>query len=319
MNYQKKKSFILLGGGHILVAVCNFLKNKKNEFLVFTSKEKLKSNIINQKFTLEMYLNNHKIKYNIISKSKDLSKKKFKKYFTNDYNIIGFSISLDFIIKKSEIQLFNDNLYNIHGSFLPDMRGAGGFTWNILMHKYTSGVSVHKINSKIDDGDILLQNKYVFPINIRNSLLKMQKFAAIKENKMGKDFIKMILNRKKMRLRKQSNEISSSWRKLNTFKDAWINWNWNVKDILTFIQAFSEPYCGASSIINNKRIFILEAKIFKSKIKFHPFQYGMIYKIDQGSLYVACNEGILKILKYNFSTYNKKIDFLLNKQFINKK
>ena len=34
------------------------------------------------------------------------------------------------------------------------------------MQKYTSGVTVHKINTNIDEGDIILQKKYVFPITL---------------------------------------------------------------------------------------------------------------------------------------------------------
>ena len=126
----------------------------------------------------------------------------------------------------------------------------------------------------------------------------------------------MLLENKKMKLQKQSNKMSNSWRKLDTYNDAWINWNWEVKDISTFIKAFSEPHCGASTVINkNQRLFITKASVLKSKVKFHPFQYGMIFRIDNGCLYVACNKGILKILDFKFEKGKKTINFFLNKKF----
>ena len=314
MKFNNK--FILFGGLHMMVEISNILMKNKIDFIVFTTERHLKSNILKNNFNLKNYFDKKKIKYFKLIRINDLYKSKYRKHFTK--KMIGLSLSSDHIFTQKEINFFDSKLYNIHGSYLPDMRGAGGFTWNILMQKYTSGVTVHKINTNIDEGDIILQKKYVFPINIRNSLEKMQKFASIKENKMAKQFVKMILNKKKMISKKQSNNLSSSWGRLNTYKDAWINWNWEIKDILTFIEAFSKPYCGASTIIENKRIFIFKAKILKSKLKFHPFQYGMVFKIDKNSLYVACNKGILKILDYKFSSSKKKHDFFLNKKFINK-
>jgi len=298
-----------------MVEVSNVLLKNKIDFVVFTTERHLRSRVLKYNFNLKNYFDKKRIKYFKLLKINELYKNKYKKHFTK--NMIGLSLSSDHIFTQKEINFFDSKLYNIHGSYLPDMRGAGGFTWNILMQRFTSGVTVHKINTYIDDGDIILQKKYVFPRNIRNSLENMQKFASIKENKMAKEFVTMILNKKKMKSKKQSNTISNSWSRLNTYKDAWIDWNWEVKDILTFIQAFSKPYCGASSIIENKRIFIFKAKMLKSKLKFHPFQYGMIFKIDKDYLYVACNKGILKILDYKFSSSKKKIDFFLHKKFIN--
>ena len=62
--------------------------------------------------------------------------------------------------------------------------------------------------------------------------------------------------------------------------NGWINWySWNTDEILRFISAFDHPYVGASSMINNKRIYIKNAHLVK-KSKFHPFQNGLICKIN---------------------------------------
>tara|TARA_Y100001970_G_C14190719_1_gene835205 strand:- start:975 stop:1877 length:903 start_codon:yes stop_codon:yes gene_type:complete len=299
----------------MMVEISNILTKNKIDFVVFTSERHLKSNI-SSNINLKKYFDKKGIKYFKLIKINDLHEIKYKKYFNK--GVIGLSLSSDHIFTQKEINLFDSKLYNIHASNLPDMRGAGGFTWNILMQKFTGGVTLHKISKKIDEGDIILQKKYVFPKNTRNSLKKMKKFSISLENKMVKEFVKMILNKKKMKSKKQSNKLSISWGKLNTYKDAWIDWNWDVKDILIFIQAFSKPYCGASTIIANKRVFISKATILKTKLRFHPFQYGMIFKIDNKSLYVACNNGILKISDYKIAAPKKKINYFLNKKFINK-
>ena len=57
---------------------------------------------------------------------------------------------------------------------------------------------------------------------------------------------------------------------------------------------------------------VSEGEITKSKIKFHPFQYGLIYKIIKNEIYVAAkNYGIIFDIN-NFK--NKK--GLLGKDFI---
>ena len=77
--------------------------------------------------------------------------------------------------------------------------------------------------------------------------------------------------------------------------NGWINWyTWNTDEIIRFISAFDDPYDGASSMIDNNRIYIKNAKLVK-KSKFHPFQNGLICKINNKTYNVITINGIIKI------------------------
>ena len=66
--------------------------------------------------------------------------------------------------------------------YLPDMKGGGGWTWLMLMNKYDAGNSIHKINEYIDGGDIIVQEKYIFPKNTEHLLkqcIHMERLSKI--------------------------------------------------------------------------------------------------------------------------------------------
>ena len=89
----------------------------------------------------------------------------------------------------------------------------------------------------------------------------------------------------------ENNKNSSYWPRINTKKHGWINWSWNASDIVDFIHSFSVPYPGAATLLNNKIVRFKKAKLAKSKLKFHPFQFGLIYRKVSNEIYVATKKG----------------------------
>ena len=50
---------------------------------------------------------------------------------------------------------------NLHASLLPDYRGAAPINWCLINNEKFTGVSIIKINEKIDYGKILMQEKVI--------------------------------------------------------------------------------------------------------------------------------------------------------------
>ena len=94
---------------------------------------------------------------------------------------------------------------------------------------------------------------------------------------------------------------------LNRKKNGWIDWHWNSNQIVIFIKTFSKPYNGAKTFLGKKIIKLTTAKLAKSKYNFHPFQSGLIYKIDKLDVYVACQKGGIILNKKNFSSIGTKL------------
>ncbi|MBM4013242.1 MAG: hypothetical protein FJ275_09455 [Planctomycetes bacterium] len=59
-------------------------------------------------------------------------------------------------------------MVNLHSEVLPAFQGASAVIWPIYENVAETGFTIHQVNRKIDDGDILLQEKW--PIIFRDSL-----------------------------------------------------------------------------------------------------------------------------------------------------
>jgi len=87
--------------------------------------------------------------------------------------------------------------------------------------------------------------------------------------------------------------------RLHTATQAYIDWSWDVEHIYRYILAFSEPYQGAKSYINGRKVYLYDAYVDKKVVHTHPYKYGIIFSIDDDNLKIACNGGSLVVSKYN--------------------
>ena len=79
------------------------------------------------------------------------------KNFNSDLLI---SVSYDQIFKKKIIESFDLGIINCHCGALPYYRGRSPINWAIINGEKSFGVTVHYVNEKIDQGDIIVQKKY---------------------------------------------------------------------------------------------------------------------------------------------------------------
>jgi methionyl-tRNA formyltransferase len=315
IKFSNIDNFIVFGGGELIIDICSFLLKNKKKITVISSIKQIKEKIFFTNQSIKNFCIKNKIKFIILKNLNDYSKWTFlvnKKTF-------GISHSCKWIFRESEIDLFQGKLINIHYSNLPSFRGGGGLTWNILTQNFNSGTTIHLIDKKIDSGFSIISKKFSFPKNIRNSLIKMQRFSIKFHKKIIKYFLINIIKEKSFEIKKIENNFKSFyWPRLKTKKNAWINWSWPAKNIVNFINAFSYPYEGAATYFNKKIIRIHKARLFKENLIFHPFQYGLIYRVLKGEAYIAAkNKSIIVDLKYlrlknvigkRFYTPNNKLE-----------
>ena len=73
-------------------------------------------------------------------------------------NLVFFSLEYDKIINPEKFR--SNQLFNIHFSKLPAYKGMYTSAWPILNAEKTTGVTLHKIDKRIDGGDILDQLEF---------------------------------------------------------------------------------------------------------------------------------------------------------------
>lgn len=80
---------------------------------------------------------------------------------------IGISLGNSFI-SRSVFTIPRLGMINIHGEVLPQYQNAQSVIWQLYNGSSETGLTIHKINSKIDQGDILYTEK--FPITFLSDL-----------------------------------------------------------------------------------------------------------------------------------------------------
>jgi methionyl-tRNA formyltransferase len=132
----------------------------------------------------------------------DISRSNQLKTFKNAQDLIentdtifayGFTIRYNEILKPILIDRFKYGVINMHGGPLPEYKGSANHIFAILNKENEFGVTIHYINEKIDEGNIIIVEK--FPIEMDDtgySLLEKTKkhgFYALKKiiNKIKDD------------------------------------------------------------------------------------------------------------------------------------
>lgn len=67
-----------------------------------------------------------------------------------------------YIIPQSVIEIFGGMVCNLHPSFLPYNRGDQPLLW-AAVEGTPYGVTLHKVNEKFDEGDIISQSRFLLP------------------------------------------------------------------------------------------------------------------------------------------------------------
>lgn len=92
--------------------------------------------------------------------------------FIKDKNPVGLSASFPHLFPSSLIKLFDNKLYNLHPSLLPQYRNVAPGPYAIAMGDTVTGISLFPIGIGIDNGQLVGQQKEVIlPADTTSTLL----------------------------------------------------------------------------------------------------------------------------------------------------
>jgi len=274
---------VLLGGGQLLRDLSLWAISEDVPLKVITSPRHALEN--NDGTILSEFLVNNKISHSIVEKITDTYILSFLEN-TSDYFYL--SLGAAWIFKNNMIKrLFNNRLFNLHGTRLPQNRGGGGFSWQIMMGNRFGFCVLHQVDGGVDTGDIIAADEFIYPTHARIP----QDYENIYIQKNYDFVIKFI---KKLRTAsqvfrpiRQSEWFSTYWPRLNTDLNGYIDWNLNNDELERFICAFDSPYKGASTFLNNRRVYLKKVSISSQDGNFHSYQRGLIYRKTHNWLCVA--------------------------------
>ncbi|MDR1012409.1 MAG: methionyl-tRNA formyltransferase [Coxiellaceae bacterium] len=210
---------------------------------------------------------------------------------------------------------------NIHPSLLPRWRGAAPIQRAIMAGDTMTGVTIMKINSGLDTGDIYKQ-KIIRITSTDTTETLSQKTATI-----GAELLITVLTEiacRRANLVPQNNKHTITYANKITKNDGEIIWQKSALELEKMIRAFI-PWPIAYFKYKDKCIRIWQAKALSTNTDSNNFQAGTIIKVNTDSINVITGNGILALLKIQLP--GKKImmikdilnanqrDFVIGKQF----
>jgi len=188
------------------------------------------------------------------------------------------------LIPKKYLDLNKNNFINIHASILPKLRGAAPIQRSIMNLDKETGISIMKINDKLDSGDVskvfklkILENENAQSLSERLSTLASEKILNIIDDILDGNAI----------FKKQDDQNATYANKIDK-SEGKINWNEEVEKIIGKINGLY-PSPGAWFSFNGERHKILKAIPQGSN--------GNPGYVLNESLEVACGKNSLKILE----------------------
>ena len=213
---------------------------------------------------------------------------------------IAIVVAYGQILPEEILRLSKKGFINIHASLLPKWRGAAPIQRSLINMDKNTGVSIMKINKKLDEGPVC--NKYQINIleneNAKSLSERLSKLASEKiiEN------IKEILD-EKIKFNEQDHNQATYAKKIEK-SEGKINWNDPAEKILAKINGlYSNP--GAWFKFQDQRYKILKAKLSKKS--------GKIGEIIDKNLTICCGLNSIEIIEIQREGKKSQLieDFLL--------
>ncbi len=205
-------------------------------------------------------------------------------YFKNlDLDLV-IIVAYGIIIPKEFLSLSNKGFINLHASILPKWRGAAPIQRSIMSQDKETGISVMKINEKLDEGDI----SHIFKIDIKeneNAESLSERLSTLASEKIS-EVIDSIMD-KEVNFKPQDHSQATYAEKIKK-AEGLIDWKDNAQKIIGKINGLF-PFPGGYFMYKGERY-----KILKAQISFNKDQPGKVLSND---LEISCGENSIKILE----------------------
>ncbi len=273
---------VFMGTPEFSIPALKVLKQSKHRIVcVYTQPPKKKSR--GQKIL--------KTAVHVFSENEGIKVKTNKLSDENEYkNFIKLNPDLVVVVAYGQIipdiYLNNPDLIflNLHASLLPKWRGAAPIERAILNKDKETGISIMKIEKKLDAGPFIKQ--VTVKIYKETTSGELNKKLSVLGAQALKESIELI-SMNKVNFNQQNEKDATYAKKIDKIETR-INWKDKAENIIAKINAFN-PKPGAWFLFKNERIKILKAKEINQK--------GGEGKVLDDKLTVGCSANAIQILK----------------------
>ncbi|PUE63763.1 methionyl-tRNA formyltransferase [Arcobacter caeni] len=203
------------------------------------------------------------------------------------------------LIPKTILDTFSIGAIGVHGSanFLPYGRGRSPLNWSLIEGRKRFIMHLFLMKAGADDGDVFDYEQ--FDINEFDTIKTLYyKNSIVTKRMLLRSIPKLLIGN----INVWTQNGKPKYYPKRTKEDGEILWTeWNVDTIFNFIRALTQPYPGAYSYINNKKLVIWESQIFDRSIKYKDSLYGEIVEVfSEKEFLINCLDGLLLVKVFDF-------------------
>ena len=175
---------------------------------------------------------------------------------------------------------------NLHGSLLPRYRGRCPVNWALIHGESQTGVTLHYMTPKPDDGDIVGQKKV--DISPEDTALTLHSKMTITAKELLEELLPDIRDGKAPRTA-QEHRLASYFGGRGP-DDGEIDWNRPAAAVHNLVRAVTRPYPGAFSFLRNRKCFFWSVRPVDREDAVTP---GTVLSSDP--LIIRCGSGSIQV------------------------
>jgi len=200
---------------------------------------------------------------------------------------ILFSFYYRKMVGKEILSMPKLGCLNLHGSYLPKYRGRCPINWALINGETETGVTLHFMTEKPDDGDIVIQKK--IPITDQETAKTLNEKTCRASEAMFDEILPKIRSGKIPRT--PQDHLQSSYFGGRGPEDGQIDWSQSAANVRNLVRAVTVPYPGAFSHIGEKKCFFWQVTQISGQESSYP--PGSVVSPDP--LVIQCGFGQVQV------------------------
>ncbi|TKB24269.1 bifunctional UDP-4-amino-4-deoxy-L-arabinose formyltransferase/UDP-glucuronic acid oxidase ArnA [Desulfopila sp. IMCC35006] len=199
---------------------------------------------------------------------------------------ILFSFYYRKMVGKDILHIPKMGCFNLHGSLLPKYRGRCPVNWVLVNGEKETGVTLHRMTPKPDNGDIISQRR--IDISFTDTALTLHKKLTSAAGRLLEEIIPALMTGNfPSTVQVQAQASYFGGRKP---ADGEIDWHRSNERVYNLVRAVTKPYPGAFSYLGDRKVIFWSASLEEDHSDQQP---GTI--LSTTPLVIKCSDGSLKV------------------------
>jgi methionyl-tRNA formyltransferase len=182
-----------------------------------------------------------------------------------------FSCYYRHMLKQPLLDLPRLGALNLHGSLLPRYRGRCPVNWVLVHGEAETGVTLHYMEAKADQGDIVAQK--VIPITPEDTAVTLFARMTAAAGTLFRETYPLLRRGQAPRL--PQDHARASYFGGRTPADGLIDWRHSALQTYNLVRAVTHPYPGAFTFFQGRKLFVWAGQVMAASVT-GPVEPGQV-------------------------------------------